>query len=196
MVIEVNGHKIEPGANLSGDKMKKVVQSMVMAFVFLAGCSSSGSSSTTTTVTGVTTTVVSTFQLSELKSAEDRWRKSSNSEYQFTIDYYCWFCRLGRGAGGPFRVTVKEKQVTSISPIRMQDPASNRESQRPGVEIQDGESAEDLFKRIRRSIGAFDFSANYDKKTGFPLNFYSGGDEFVIDDEFGFQTSEFSSAQR
>ena len=192
MVIEVNGHKIEPGANLSGDKMKKVVQSMVMAFVFLAGCSSSGSSSTTTTVTGVTTTVVSTFQLSELKSAEDRWRKSSNSEYQFTIDYYC-FCLL---YGQQFRVTVKEKQVTSISPIRMQDPASNRESQRSGVEIQDGESAEDLFKRIHGSLGAFDFSANYDKKTGFPLNFYSGGDEFVIDDEFGFQTSEFSSTQR
>ena len=78
----------------------------------------------------------------------------------------------------------------------MQDPASNRESKTPGVEIQDGESAEDLFKRIRRSLGAFDFSANYDKKTGFPLNFYSGGDEFVIDDEFGFQTSEFSSTQR
>jgi|LakMenE01Jun11ns_1017448.scaffolds.fasta_scaffold9598509_1 hypothetical protein len=136
--------------------------------------------------------IVSTFQLSELKSAEDRWRKSNNSEYQFTIDYYC-FCLL---YGQPFRVTVKDEQVTSISPIRMQDPASNQESQRPGVEIQDGESAEDLFKRIRRSVGAFDFSAIYDKKTGFPLNFYSGGDEFVIDDEFGFQTSEFSSTQR
>jgi hypothetical protein len=194
--MEVHGYKIEPSANLSADKMKKVVRSLVIAVVFLAGCSSLDSSNTTTTVTGVATTVVSTFQLSELKSAEDRWRKSNNSEYQFTIDYYCWFCRLGRGAGGPFRVTVKDKQVTSISPIRMQDPASNQESQRPGAEIQDGESAEDLFKRIRRSVGAFDFSAIYDKKTGFPLNFYSGGDEFVIDDEFGFQTSEFSSTQR
>ena len=190
--MEVHGYKIEPGANLSADKMKKVVRSLVIAVVFLAGCSSLDSSNTTTTVTGVATTVVSTFQLSELKSAEDRWRKSNNSEYQFTIDYYC-FCLL---YGQPYRVTVKDKQVTSISPIRMQDPASNQESQRPGVEIQDGESAEDLFKRIRRSVGAFDFSAIYDKKTGFPLNFYSGGDEFVIDDEFGFQTSEFSSTQR
>jgi hypothetical protein len=194
--MEVNGYQIESGADLSAVKIKRIAASLVLVFVFLAGCSSSGSNSTTTTVTGVATTVVSTFQLSELKSAEDRWRKSNNSEYQFTIDYYCWFCRLGRGAGGPFRVTVKDKQVTSISPIRMQDPASNQESQRPGVEIQDGESAEDLFKRIRRSVGAFDFSAIYDKKTGVPLNFYSGGDEFVIDDEFGFQTSEFSSTQR
>ena len=192
MVMEVNGYQIEPGSDLSAVKIKRITASLVLVFVFLAGCSSSGSSSTTTTVTGVATTVVSTFQLNELKSAEDRWRKSNNSEYQFTIDYYC-FCLL---YGQQFRVTVKEKQVTSISPIRMQDPASNRESQRPGVEIQDGESAEDLFKRIRRSIGAFDFSANYDKKTGFPLDFYSGGDEFVIDDEFGFQTSEFSSTQR
>jgi hypothetical protein len=190
--MEVHGYKIEPSANLSADKMKKVVRSLVIAVVFLAGCSSLDSSNTTTTVTGVATTVVSTFQLSELKSAEDRWRKSNNSEYQFTIDYYC-FCLL---YGQPFRVTVKNKQVTSISPIRMQDPASKQESHRPRVEIQDGESAEDLFKRIRRSVGAFDFSAIYDKKTGFPLNFYSGGDEFVIDDEFGFQTSEFSSTQR
>ena len=189
MVMEVNGYKIEPGADLAGVKMKKVVQSLVVVFVFLASCSSLSSSS-------ATTTVVSTFQLSELKSAEDRLRKSNNSDYQFTIDYYCWFCRLGRGSGGPFRVTVKEKKVTSFSPIRMLDPASNRDSQRPGVETQDGESAEDLFQQIRRSIGAFDFSANYDKKTGFPLNFYSGGDELVIDDEFGFQTSEFSPTQR
>lgn len=138
-----------------------------------------------------TTSVVSTFQLSELKSAENRWRKSNNSEYQFTINYYC-YCHL---RWGPFRVTVKEKQVTSISPIRMQDLDSNPESQRPLVEIRDGESTDDLFKRIHRSLGAFDFSANYDKKTGFPLNFYSGGDESVIDDEFGFQTSDFSTAQ-
>jgi hypothetical protein len=133
------------------------------------------------------------LQLDELKSAEDRWRNSNNSEYRFTIVYYCWFCLPGRG---PFQVTVKEKQVTSISPIEMPDPASNRETQRPCCEIEDGHSVEDLFQLIRRHIGEFGFSINYDKNTGFPLNFHSDGDISVIDDEFGFETSDFYPVQR
>ena len=55
--MEANGYTLESGANLSAVKMKKVVRSLVVAIVFLAGCSSSGSSSSTTTDTGVTTTV-------------------------------------------------------------------------------------------------------------------------------------------
>lgn len=46
--MEVNGYKIEPGASLSVVKMKKVVRSLVVGFVFLTGCSSSSTSSTTT----------------------------------------------------------------------------------------------------------------------------------------------------
>ena len=47
-MVEVNGYTIEPGAslkdlNLSVVKMKKVMRSLVVAIVFLTGCSSPGS---------------------------------------------------------------------------------------------------------------------------------------------------------
>ena len=58
MVMEVNGYKIEPGAILAGVKVTKFVRGLVVAVVFLAGCSSSDSSSTTTTVAADVTTTV------------------------------------------------------------------------------------------------------------------------------------------
>jgi uncharacterized protein YjbI with pentapeptide repeats len=57
VVMKLNGNKIEPGADLSGVKMKKVVRCLVVAFVFLAGCGSSGSNGTTTTVAQAVTAV-------------------------------------------------------------------------------------------------------------------------------------------
>jgi len=50
-VVKVNGYTIKPGANFTAVKMKQIVRSLVVATVFLAGCSSSDSTNTATTVT-------------------------------------------------------------------------------------------------------------------------------------------------
>ena len=150
----------------------------------LSTCSGSTQTQDTSVSTGLTpqtTTTSPAFRLSELKSAEDRWRTSNISNYQFTIGYSC-FMVCG---SGPVRVTVKNDQVTSVFPIDVQDSASNRHIP------QFTYVALDLFKLIRGDIGDFEFSATYDKKTGFPLSFYSGGEETWLDDEFGFQTKDF-----
>ena len=158
----------------------------------LSACSGSTQTQDTSVPTGLTPTTTSIwkiFQMSALKSAENRWRKSNISDYQFTISYHC-FCPGSHL--GPWRVTVKQAQVTSVIPIEVQSPASNRDVPRPPPE----EIAEVLFQTIQENIGEFEFSVNYDKTTGFPLSFYSGGEEFAIDDEFGFQTEDFVQTQR
>lgn len=129
------------------------------------------------------------LQRSELKSAEERWRKSNYSEYQFTYSYRC-FCFSP--TFGPLQIAVKDRKVTRVSLIAPEDTASNPEIQTPCCEVEFGETVDNLFDLIRRHLGEFDFSATYDKKTGFPLDFYTGGDSLVGDDEFGFQTKDFS----
>lgn len=151
----------------------------------LSACSGSTQTQDTSVPTNripKTTTTSPAFRLSELKSAEDRWRTSNISDYQFTISYYC-FMACGFG---PERVTVKNDQVTSVFPIDVQDSASNRRI--PPFALY---AALDLFKLIRRHIEDFEFSVTYDKKTGFPLSFYSGSEESWHDDKFGFQTEDF-----
>lgn len=151
---------------------------LAVLFVSLAGCGER--------VPTVTTEV---SPARDLEVAEEAWRNSGISSYEYNLMRSC-FCDYP----GPFHVTVRNGSVESVSTIECpngEDVHLICETPSRRYPTSDGYTAGGLFYLIRDRIDDGRFAAAYDPVTGFPMSFYSDGEPGVIDDEYGFKVTKF-----
>lgn len=116
-------------------------------------------------------------EISDLETAQRRWQARNLHTYAFTLQRGC-FC----GNVDPLYVIVLSDKVGGVFDL----------STGAFVDIQSGQTIDDLFTFIRNAIdhGASVIQAKYDPASGFPTEIEYDGAAMVADDEISFRISD------
>lgn len=113
-----------------------------------------------------------------LSAARARWAAAGAEAYTMTQVRTC-FCPAD--ASGPFRVTVRDGAVQSVTFEGEPVPAER------------ALSVEALFRLVERALdaGAVTVDAQYDPSLGYPVRVYIDYNEQIADEEVGYTVTDF-----
>jgi hypothetical protein len=120
----------------------------------------------------------------ELRAARAEWERRGIASYRYSISRSCGECVPG--ADAPARVEVRDGRTVSVTALVPARPI------RPEL-FESFDTVEDLFATVEEVIAGrpYRFSASYDPRLGYPLEYSADLDREYVDDERGFVVQGF-----
>ena len=118
----------------------------------------------------------------ELQAARALWERQGAADYAYTVRRVCY---CAPDVAGPVRVEVRGGRTVSVAPVAGQ-------SLRAGT-FDALDTVEELFGAVEDAIGAdpHQLAASYDSARGHPLALAVDYDRRAVDEEGGFQVTDF-----